>query len=52
MSEYTNVEHTFLEKLRETGCQIMEKDDRREKVLEKYENVKKGLMERMMDGKT
>lgn len=51
MSEYINVEHPFLEKLREIGWQIMEKDDRREKVLEKYENVKKWLMERMLNEK-
>ncbi len=50
MSEYTNVEHPFLEKLREIGWQVIDKEiAAEEKVLEKYEKVKKGLMERLLN---
>lgn len=52
MSEYTNVERPFLEKLREIGWKVIDKiyGVKDEKFLEKYKNIKKGLKKLLLKG--
>ena len=52
MSEYTNVEHPFLENLREIGWKVIDKiyGVKDEKFIDKYKKIKKGLVESLLKG--
>jgi hypothetical protein len=49
MSECLNIEHPFLEKLHGIGWQVSGKGEGGSEALEKYEEIYKELMDRMLN---